>query len=39
MESKRLFRQMLKPHNYSDEAIEELWKWYDSTEKKGIASY
>jgi len=30
---------MLKVQGYSDEIIEELWKWYDFTEKKGIASY
>jgi hypothetical protein len=30
---------MLKVQGYSNEAIEELWKWYDSSEKKGIANY
>jgi len=33
------FKQMLKVQGYSDEAIEELWKWYDSTDKNGVASY
>ena len=33
------FRQMLKDKGYSKEAIDELWKWYDSTDKKGVASY
>jgi hypothetical protein len=30
---------MLKVQGYSNEAIEKLWKWYDSSEKKGIANY
>jgi hypothetical protein len=30
---------MLRVQGYSDKAAKELWKWYDSTEKKGIASY
>jgi hypothetical protein len=33
------FRQMLKNKGYSEEAIEQLWKWYDYSEKKGVASY
>jgi len=33
------FRQMLKDKGYSKEAIEQLWKWYDYSEKKGVASY
>ena len=32
-------RAKLKEQGYSDEMIKELWKWYDSSEKKGIASY
>jgi hypothetical protein len=29
----------LRKQGYSDEMIKELWKWYDSSEKKGVASY
>ena len=29
----------LREQGYSDEVIKELWKWYDSPEKKGIAGY
>jgi len=29
----------LRKQGYSDEVIRELWKWYDSSEKKGVASY
>jgi hypothetical protein len=32
-------KQLLKENGFSDHAINELWKWYDYTEKKGIASY
>jgi len=32
-------RAQLKEQGYSDEMIKELWKWYDSSEKKGVASY
>jgi predicted Ser/Thr protein kinase len=39
MKSSKYFNQILKERGYSREAIEELWKWYDCSEKKGIASY
>jgi len=39
MRSTKSFRQILKNKGYSEEAIEQLWKWYDYSEKKGIASY
>jgi hypothetical protein len=32
-------RAQLREQSYSDEMIEELWKWYDSSEKKGVTSY
>jgi two-component SAPR family response regulator len=37
--AKRLFRQLLLSHGYSERVAEELWKWYDFSEKKGVASY
>ena len=33
------FRAQLQEQGYSDEMIEEIWKWYDPSEKKGVASY
>lgn len=29
----------LKKQGYSDEVIRELYKWYDSSKNKGIASF
>ena len=33
------FKAMLQKENYSKRVIEELWKWYDYKEKKGVASF
>jgi hypothetical protein len=33
------FKHSLKSQGYTEEAIEELWKWYDYSEKKGVTSY
>ena len=30
------FKFMLKQKGYSDRAVEEIWKWYDFSERKGI---
>jgi len=30
---------MLDECGYSEKAADELWKWYDFSEKKGVASY
>ena len=32
-------RNELKEQGYSDEMIKEIWKWYDASEKKGVASF
>jgi len=29
----------LQEQGFSDKVIEELWKWYDFSDKKGVASY
>ena len=29
----------LKRQGYSDETIRELYRWYDASEKKGVASF
>ena len=33
------FSKMLKKRGYSTDVIEKMWKWYDSSEKKGVASF
>jgi len=35
----RTFRILFKKKRISDHAVDELWKWYDYSEKKGVASY
>jgi hypothetical protein len=39
MKAKNSFNVLLKQRGYSEKAIEKLWKWYDYSEKKGVASY
>jgi hypothetical protein len=39
MNGKEDFEQLLKNHGFSERTIKELWKWYDFSEKKGVASY
>ena len=33
------FGKLLSKNDYSSEVIEEILKWYDYGEKKGVASY
>lgn len=33
------FRSMLKRNGYSERTTEEIWKWYDFRERKGVASF
>jgi hypothetical protein len=33
------FEKMLKTRGCSQRAITELWKWFDYSEKKGVASF
>jgi hypothetical protein len=33
------FDKMLKKRGYSKEAIKKMWKWYDFSEKNGVASF
>jgi hypothetical protein len=33
------FKILFSKEGYSKKIIEELWKWYDYREKKGVASY
>ena len=33
------FRDLIVKRGYSEKAAEELWKWYDFSDKKGVASF
>ena len=33
------FRNLIVKRGYSEEVADELWKWYDFSEKKGVASF
>jgi hypothetical protein len=33
------FRDLIIKRGYSERAVDELWKWYDFSEKKGVASF
>jgi hypothetical protein len=33
------FRDLIVKRGYSGKVAEELWKWYDFSEKKGVASF
>jgi hypothetical protein len=37
--SPAFLKAQLKKEGYSDKMVDELWKWYDSSEKKGVASF
>jgi hypothetical protein len=37
--SKHIFKNMLKKNGYNNITIDELYKWYDSSKKKGVASF
>jgi len=39
MKPAKKFNQMLKERGYSTKAIEEMWKWYDCSEKKYTADF
>jgi hypothetical protein len=34
-----LKRSLLKRYGYSEKTIKEIWKWYDFSERKGVASF
>ena len=38
-DARQAFKNLLIECGYSEEAVEALWKWYDSKGKKGVASY
>jgi hypothetical protein len=37
--AKLIFKKLLLSHGYSEKVVEEIWKWYDFSEKKGVASF
>ena len=32
-------RSLLKRNGYSGRTVDEIWKWYDFSERKGVASF
>ena len=38
-EAKRTFKNLLLQRGYQEEVADALWIWYDSSEKKGVASF
>jgi hypothetical protein len=38
-ETELTFRRLLVNSGYSEKTMNELWKWYDPTNKKGAASF
>jgi hypothetical protein len=30
---------MLKRNGYSEKTVSEIWKWYDFSERRGVASF
>jgi len=34
-----IFKDLLVNSGCSPKALDELWKWYDTSEKKGVASF
>ena len=39
MNTFEIFKKEMKDKGFSEKAIEEMWKWYDYSEKKGVASF
>jgi hypothetical protein len=37
--AKLAFKNLLINHGYSEKVAEELWKWYNFSEKKGVTSF
>jgi hypothetical protein len=33
------FKDLIVKRGYSERVVDELWKWYDFSEKKGVASF
>ena len=38
-ETEQKFKRLLVDSGYSEKAAQELYKWYDYSEKKGVASF
>ena len=37
--AKHTFKELIAQRGYSARVADELWKWYDFSEKKGVASF
>jgi hypothetical protein len=38
-EAELSFKNLLLANGHSEKVADELWKWYDFSEKKGVASF
>jgi len=38
-EAKLTFKNLITRRGYSEKVAEELWKWYDFSDRKGVASF
>jgi len=39
MKTPSSLRSLLKQNGYSERTVDEIWKWYDFSERKGVASF
>jgi len=37
--AKRVFKELIQKRGYSEKFADQLWKWYDFSDKKGVATY
>jgi hypothetical protein len=37
--AKHTFRELIMRYGYSEKVADELWKWYDFSGKKGVATF
>jgi len=37
--ARRTFKELIARRGYLEKVADELWKWYDFSEKKGVASF
>jgi hypothetical protein len=39
MKVDRSFEMLMKKQGYSEKTIRKIWKWFDHSEKRGVASF
>ena len=37
--AKRTFKEWIARRGYSEKVADELWKWYDFSDKRGVSSF